>query len=270
MQIKIIYDRDIAFSGYLRNIINMERWPWIRRGPLEKVPKELTKKAIKFSEPIKFSFERHPLADLEEFSKRFKDVLKEGEILHNKEWKRCDREIRLTSNNIEKLVNKYGKFISKSIKEVTKAIWPINEVWLIPSIYSGGTVINNKIFLGFKKRPEEACLRLLVHELIHVNTNQFRKDIEKELRLPTDSDEITTVLLTNKIIDKLNKRFGLDIQHQKLHDYYEKFIAKYKKELYKIGKTKRSYKSLVHTIDKFLEDQGYGGYYQKYLGKRLS
>ncbi|HIG97403.1 MAG TPA: hypothetical protein HA230_03615 [Candidatus Aenigmarchaeota archaeon] len=265
MQIKVVLNKDVAFSGYLRHVLNMERWPWIRRGPLEKVPKELTKKAIKFSGPVKLSFERHPMLDLESFNKEFKNVLDKAEKLHNEEWKKRQKELEITFTSIKDLCDKYGYFITKSIVESTGIKWPAREVWLIPSIYSGGSVVSNKIFIGFENKLKKTYLTLIIHELIHINTDsQFRKNIEGKLRLVSDSNEIATDLLADKVIEKLNNKFRLDIQPQGFHSYFAKFIKKYEKDLNKLGENKKSYESLVFAIDKFLKGKKYSGYYTKF------
>lgn len=265
MQIKVVLNKDVAFSGYLRHVLNMERWPWIRRGPLEKVPKELTKKAIKFSEPVKLSFERHPMLDMENFSKEFKNILYAAEKLHNEEWEKHRDDLEIVSVRVENLCNTYGNFILDSIAKSTGIKWPEREVWLIPSIYSGGTVVDNKIFIGFESMSENAYIGLLVHELIHINVG-FR--FQTNLTLPTDSNEIATDMLTDKVIEKLNNKFRLDIRLQGFHSYFVKFIKKYEKDLNNIGKTERDYKSLVLAVDKFLKNKKYTSYYQNRAFKK--
>ena len=163
------------------------------------------------------------------------------------------------------MCNIYRDFILDSVVEVTGINWPVKEVWLIPSIYSGGSVVDNKIFIGFENRLKKTYLTLIIHELIHINTDShFRKNIENNIRLRADSNEIATCLLTDKIIEKLNNKFRLNIQPQKFHSYYAKLIKHYEKDLNNIGKTKRSYKSLVFAIDRFLKDKNYSGYYTKF------
>lgn len=270
MQIKVVLNKDIAFSGYLRHVLNLERWPWIKRGPLKNVPKELTQRAIKFSESVRFSFERHPMLDIESFNKEFGNILDEAEKLHNEEWKRRQKELEITFTSIKDLCDEYGYFITNSIVESTGIKWPVREVWLIPSIYSGGSVVNNKIFIGSENRLEKTYLTLIIHELIHVNTeSRFRKNIEGRLKLVSDSNEITTDLLANKVIDKLNDKFRLDIQPQGFHSYFAKFIKKYEKDLNKLGGSKKSYESLIFAVDKFLKGKKYSGYYTKFGTKRI-
>jgi len=109
----------------------------------------------------------------------------------------------------------------------------------------------------------------MIHELIHVDTQGCFKNPDKSLRLPTDSNEITTCLLTNKVVEKLNKKFKLNVQPQSFHSYYAEFIKNYKKALENIGKTERGYKSLVLTVDKFLKNKKYTSYYQDRAFRKL-
>jgi len=263
-RIKIVFDKEVAFSGYLRNILNMKRWPWIRRGPLKEVPKDLIEKAIKFSEPVRFSFERHPLKDFGGFSEGFEKILKESEKLHNRAWKKYQKELKAIYKTLRELIKKYGIFLIKSIPEITKRKWFSKEIWLIPSIYSGGTVVNNKIFFGFSlERSKERNLAVLLHEMIHVNTSYVREKNWKKLRFPSDSNEIVTVLLTNKVIDKLNKKFKLKIKPQRF--FAKQKLKEYISELHSIGEHKKSYRTLIYAIDQFLVKKGYQGYYDKYL-----
>ncbi|MEK6887378.1 MAG: hypothetical protein AABX14_00360 [Candidatus Aenigmatarchaeota archaeon] len=262
MKLKLVVNKNIAFACYLWNVLNIERWPWIKRGLMKSVPKELTKRAIGFSAPLMFSFERHPRIDLKNFTRAFESVLSETEQLHDIEWKKERKNIKSNAAIIKNVCDQYGSFIVDSIEETTKIVWTVKEVCIIPSIYSGGTVIGNKIFFGIRNETEDTFIKLLVHELIHVNTQGCFENPSKSLRLPTDSNEITTCLLTNKVIEKLNKKFRLNVQPQLFHSYYAKFIKNYKKALENIGNAGRGYKSLVLTIDKFLKNKKYVSYYQ--------
>jgi hypothetical protein len=263
MKIKVILNKDIAFSGYLWNVLQMKKCPWIKRGPLKKVPEKLIEKTAKFSKPIQFSFERHPSKDFQKFTIGFKKILKEAENLHNKDWEKYKKDIKTAFDINKKLVKKYGNFIEKSIERTTKIKWLLKEIWIIPAIYSGGTVFNNKIFIGFSRdRSENFYLPLLIHELIHLNTNPTGREILENLKLPIDSNEITVVLLTNKVIEKLNEKFDLKIKPQPFHRGQQKFAKKYKIDLQEIGNKKQSYKSLIYAIDKFLSEKNYKSYFQ--------
>lgn len=265
MKLKVKLNKNIAFSSYLRNVINLEKWPWIRRGPFEKIPLSLSKKAADLYEPFKLSFEKHPLKDFEENSKKFKRLVEKVEQLYNKEWQRHQKKLRTIAKILREIVQEYGNFIAKTIPSLTRKKWRYSEVWLIPSLYSGGTVVDNKIFIGYGKNLRERCICLLTHELIHVNEPVAEEDFRKKLKLPMDSREIATVLLTNKIIERLNKKFKLNIPPQGFHTYYEKLIKKYEPGLRKLAKTKKSYIPLIKAVDEFLAKKGYKGYYSKYI-----
>src|SRR3990167_7677517 len=269
MKLKLVVNKDIAFACYLWNVLNIERWPWIKRGLMKNVPKELTKRATQFSAPLMFSFERCPLIDLKNFTKAFENVLSEAEQLHNIAWKKEQKNIKANASTIKNICDQYGSFIVDSIAKTTKIGWTVKEACIIPSIYSGGTAIGNKIFFGIRNEPEDTFIRLVIHELIHVDTQGCFKNPDKSLRLPTDSNEITTCLLTNKVVEKLNKKFKLNVQPQSFHSYYAEFIKNYKKALENIGKTEIGYKSLVLTVDKFLKNKKYTSYYQDRAFRKL-
>lgn len=266
MKLKIVLNKNIAFSSYLRNVINLKNWPWIRRGPLKGIPLKFSREAEKYN-PSKLTYEQHPLKDFEQNSRKVKKLIREVEKIHNQEWQKYQRELRNTAKALKEIAKDYGSFIVKTIATLTKDKWPYSEVWVVPSIYDGGTVVNNKVFIGCDKRPKERFVSLIIHELIHVNQphREEAKKLEKDLKLPTDSREITTVLLTNKVIDLLNKRFKLAISYQQFHPEYRKLITKYESDLKKLRKNKRSYNSLIKAVDEFLVKKKYKGYYSRYI-----
>ena len=268
MKLKVKLNKNIAFSNYLRHVINLERWPWTKRGPLKRIPLVLSKKATEFSSPIRFSYENHPLKDFDGYSKEFRKIIREVEKLHNEEWRKHQEKLKTTARVLREIVKEYGTFIAKTISDLTRYKWPYSEVWLIPSVYSGGTVVDNKVFIGCDEGSKEGFISLVIHELIHVNEpdrNKREKKLEKELKLPTDSREISTVILTNKIIDKLNNKFNLKISHQNFHIYYREFIRKWTLELEEVSKNKNLFNSLVKAVDEFLVKKGYKGYYSRYI-----
>ncbi len=260
MKLKVVFNKDISFSNFLRHIINLHKWPWTRRGPLADLPEDLIREAECFSMPLKLSYERHPLADLREGVKRFKKVIKRAEKIHDKKWKEHLKELWDVRAFLEEVVKKHGDLIVNLIQKTTKIRWPYKEVWIVPSVYVGGTTVDNKIFVGYRNRSEGEVYQLLVHELIHVNTLQQEKELG--LKFPMDSREITTVFFTNKVIRKLNKQLRIGLPFQEFHGYYRHLIRNHENRLRELAKNKRSYISLIKAVDEYLVKVGYPGFYQ--------
>ncbi len=269
MKLKVKLNKDIAFSSYLRNVINATHWPWLRKEFEGKIPLSLLNKAKIFSDPLtlRFSFEKHPLKDFEKYNSDFKDLAKRIEKVHNQEWRKYYKDLKEGEKNLKELIDKYGNFIIKTIPTITKNKWRFLEIWFIPVIYRGGTIFANKVLVGCNKRPKEKILSLLIHELFHVNEppKEKVKRFTRDFKMPRDSREIATVLMTNKLIEKLNKKFKVNIPLQGFHDYFRKMIAKFKPELRKLAESKKSYIPLIKAVDDFLAKKGYRGYYSRYI-----
>jgi len=266
MKLKVVLNKDIAFSNYLRTVINLERRPWLKGGPLKKIPLKLSRKAKEFGWPLEFSFEKHPTKDLNEYIKEFKRIIKQAEKFHNQDWQKHQKELKKTAGILREIACKHGDFIIKTISQITRNKWQYSDIWLVPSIYYGGTIVDNKIFAGYEERTKENFYTLVIHELFHANepSREKMRVFMNKLKLPTDSKEIATVLLTNKAIDRLNKKFNLNIRNQRFHTYYRESIAKLEPELKQLSGRIKSFSSMVISVDKFLTKKKYRGYYSQY------
>lgn len=251
MQLKVIKNKDIAFSGFVRNVIHYGMYDWIKkwqRGPLKRVPLKIAKKASKIFN-FYLSYEKNPKKDLIYWSKETISILKQLEKIHNKEWGKYRGKIEIFTEAMNKLIKKYGEFIVNIIPKKTKIPWKYKEIWIIPSIYYGATTEDNKIFRGVVKpvkelKDVEARIPGLVHELIHVNKQpkylsrlnkeelfELVLDEFKKSKFPNASREITTMVLTNIILESIEKRFGLRLKRQKSHPHYKRLISTIKKDL---------------------------------------
>lgn len=271
-KLKTIKDKNIAFSGFIRNVIHLGMCDWIQKwqkDSLKEVPLELAKRAsIIFN--FHLSYEKHPMKDLKYWSEKVFSIIKELETLHDRKWNEYNKEIEIFTNTHNRLIDKYGDFILKIIPKITKIPWRYIEIWIIPSIYYGATTEDNKIFRGVigkslkKLKDVEGCIPGLVHELIHVNEqsaylSRFNKeqlikyvlDEYSKFKYPNATREITTIILTNAVIDELNKNFGLKIKKQKSHPHYKNLIKKIKKDLDRLLKT-RGFKMCRKEVDKKL------------------
>lgn len=265
--LRVVSDKDVAFAGYLRNVLNLERWPWTRRGPLKDVPDELVRRASEYTMPEGVTYEKHPLQDLKGGSAGFRELAREVEGFHDREWEKYHERLGWTAATAQSIVQSQGPFIAGAIQETTGVNWPCEEVWLVPSISLGGSVVGNKVFLGFTKSgTRDGLSRLSVHELIHVNTREAN-DVYRALsalNLYSDSKEITTVLLTNKVLDSLNDSYGLGIRHQRFHGHYAGQVREYADDLAELSRKHGSYRDLIYAVDGYLTQKGYQGYYEKH------
>jgi len=265
MKLRIISNKDIAFCIWLRNLVNNKRWPWIGRDFVGTVPRGLLEGAAEFSYPPiqSFSFEKHPLEDFDNYSSKFKGFIKKVEKIHSKEWRKYEKDLRSGKKFLSKTIKKYGDFIIKTISKTSKNKWRFSEIWFVPVIYAGGTVVGNKVFVGCNNRTEDKFLNLIIHESFHVNEPP-REEMEKftkNFRLPRDSREIATVLMTNKVINRLNKKFKINLPPQNFHSYFREAIVKFQPGLYKLAENSKSFYSLIKSVDDFLSKKGYKGYY---------
>jgi hypothetical protein len=256
VQLKVVKNKDIAFSGFVRNVIHYGMYNWIRkwqRGPIRRVPLKIAKKASKIFN-FYLTYEENPIKDLVQWSNEAILSLKQLEKIHDEEWKRYKEKIDIFLKTMKKLVKKYGKFIINTIPKRTKIPWKYKEVWIIPSIYFGATTEDNKIFRGVVKpikelKDVEAGIPGLVHELIHVNEQpkylsrlnkeellEYLINEYKKFKFPNASREIATMVLTNIILEDIEKKFGLKLKKQKSHPHYKYVISAIRKDLEKSPK----------------------------------
>jgi hypothetical protein len=142
---------------------------------------------------------------------------------------------------MNELIEKYGDFILKIIPEKTKIPWKYEEAWIIPSIYYGSTTEDNKIFVGvcrpIRELATEKRIPGLVHELIHVNEQEkFLSRFSKEelikyvleekskFKFPNPTREITTMIISNSVIEAIEKRFNLRLERPSFHPHYKNLI----------------------------------------------
>jgi len=251
MRLRVIKNKDIAFSGFVRNVIHYAMYDWIQkwqRGPLRRVPLRTAKKASKIFN-FYLSHERNPKEDLIYWLNETISILEELEKIHNEEWEKHKDKIEILAQTMNEIIKKYGKFIVNIIPKKTKIPWKYKEIWIIPSIYYGATTEDNKIFMGVVKSLKElssveARIRGLVHELIHVNEQpkylsrlskeellRLMLDEFKKFKFPNASREVTTMILTNTILESIEKRFGLKVKKQESHPHYKRIILTIRKDL---------------------------------------
>lgn len=275
MQLKVVKSKDIAFAGFVRNVFHYGIYDWIRKwqkGPLKKIPLKIAKNASKIFN-FYLTYEKSPKKDVLEWSDEALFFLKQLEKFHDKEWKKYESKIEIFTETMNKLIRKYGKFIINIIPKKTKIPWKYKEVLIIPAIYYGATTEDNKIFRGVAKsikelKKVEARIPGLVHELIHVNEQpkylsrlskeemlELTLNEFKEFKFPNASREIATMILTNSILESIEKKFGVKLKKQEFHPHYKRLISLIKRDLEKAPK--EGFKKIRHYVDSLIENVGY-------------
>jgi len=261
MRLKVCFDKDVAFCGYVWHVANLNRWPWTARGPLAEVPKKLAQVAAEITEYPPFHFEHHPAKELSDRTQRVLSIITRLERLFNRQWKKYRRDVEYTHKLILKFKKIYGEEVLRIITEITKIPWTAaraKSIWLIPALYQGGVVFGNKIFIGgYADVSIEKFASVAIHEILHVNTNPVRGKIRLEYK---DSNEIAIVLLTNKIIDLLNRKLEANLSEQDFHVYMRKKLHLLERKLKALGI--KDYISLVKKIDKILKAANFKSTYE--------
>ncbi len=139
---------------------------------------------------------------------------------------------------VEKIYNKYKKFIWEEIPKETKLKWKVKTIKFKESNEkSWSAQKNGTILVGNYYKSLSKILTSIIHESIHINTSRiFKKTFKKE----AIAREIATCILTNKIIRKANKKFGKRFRKNRFDDWYRKYEEKSKKFERK-GKNKNFY-----------------------------
>lgn len=277
MKLRIVKNKDIAFSGFVRNVIHYGMYEWIQKwqkGPLKKVPVRLSKEAsLVFN--FHLSYERHPIKDVISWSKDASSLINKLEKIHDEEWINYKNRIEILVNTMNGLIKEYGNFILRTIPKKTKIPWKYDEVWIIPAIYYGSTTEDNKIFMGVHRsltelRNIQKRVGGLIHELIHVNEqpkylSTFSQEkllkyvIEEraKFRFPNASRELATMVITNSIIKEVEKKFKRKLEKQTSHPRYKNLIKVLKNNLIEL-EGKKGFNSIRKAIDCLIYKEGLG------------
>lgn len=142
------------------------------------------------------------------------------------------------------------RWLKTQIPKQTKINWPRSKVFIFPAVRNWASQKSNKIALGIRPSHllKELDFSLIIHELIHVNTENV---IIKKLKFSRDADEITSTLLTRKITKKINREFRMKISAQELALPF-RHLDKYDEQFNRLADNMNSYKDLVAKVDDFL------------------
>lgn len=175
-------------------------------------------------------------------------------------WKKHREEIEKVLRKLKTTDFKKG-WLKKEIPKTTGIDWPFQKIYIFPGILNWARVSENQLCIGI--RPKYALKKCnliptLIHELIHIN--MWKTKFRQKLFYKRDSEEIATVLLTNKIIRAMNAEFNIRIPDQKLNSpllNLEKFMPRFEKTL----SQSKSYRKSLLKIDRFLKKIKHKPYY---------
>jgi len=231
VNLQVRLDKSVAFQLYLRDTLKSKKWPWLNR-----------KNANISTTTLKIIRSKY-----------------------NSEWLNNQKDISISFQKLEGLTESIkNETILNLISNFTKINWKVKKILVFPAICVGGAVFKRKIFLSFEEDYFNYYLSMLIHELIHFNTDSDFQKIHRELKFPNDSNEITTVLLTNKLLVFLNKSVIKKHAMQKFSIDQYKELAGHIKALNRIGKVNNDFKKLILAVDLYLSNHKYKGYYKKY------
>jgi len=154
-------------------------------------------------------------------------------------------------NEVFEVYEKYKKVLWKDIPRLTGVKWKIKKVgfrkWKKPYWSTKGKTI----LIGGRK-PMKKFLCSTVHEMIHIDT--LNNKIRKEINLSKKSlyaFEIVTIILTNNIVRKINKKYNKRFAIQHFDIPYKKYEQRYR-EFSKLEKNK-NFKEFYEAVRKRLK-----------------
>ena len=235
---KIIFQKNkkLAFE----NFYNQLKFQRIYPSPLDSfdIPEQLVKQA-----------ERLRDLKIKKFNNTQKESYKKIVAKHNELWNWYSKDLN-TVARLLKIQTQLRQWLKTQIPGQTKINWPYNEVFIFPAIRNWASQNGNKIALGIRPNHllKELDISLIIHELIHVNTESI---LTKKLKFSRDSNEITATLLTRKITKKINQKFRMKVFPQEFAVPF-RHLEKYNEQLKHLADNVNSYKDLVVKVDDFL------------------
>ena len=191
----------------------------------------------------------------------YEETKSEVSELFDKLWKSKEKETESVLGLLNESVKKYDNWLIRQPPIFTGIPWHYEEVFVYPNIHSWATKAGNYISVGITPSHflREELVPVLIHELVHINTDQVKLDY---LKYPQDSDEIANTLLTNKIIQAMNKQFNILVPDLKLAAPFREY-NKYANDLAKIVENADNFSSVAEKVDQFLISKAHLEIYKK-------
>ncbi len=184
------------------------------------------------------------------------------ENIFNKHWPKYSERIKENHEVISGFLDKYREKVLTMIPKLTGFDWPYPDIKIFSSLISWAGAKDNEIAIGVE--PDNFIrlfiVPVLIHELIHINLRG--RERQKNVRFTEDSEEIIDTLLVNKILTKLNKKYGEDLPYLR----FSMPLRIYKKnlpELKNIVNGKKDYYSYEIEIDRFLKKHYHSAVYDR-------
>lgn len=248
MHFEVKLDEAASSKVYIREVINSYRMPWLLMHVGKNIDKETLDAAKDLSAPLYFSLITPE--ELDTYVSKFKFVFDRLLKFHHNYWSDNLVNLHEVNNMAKKIITEYGDAIVEEICLHTDIKWRINKIVIYPAAYMGGTVQKNEIYVGINNKTEDDCIGVLIHELVHINTDEEYKRLQSQFRSGEAIKEIAATLITNKVIDALNKKFGLNYIHQEISAEQRKDFGKIYKELDARNKNANNFRSILIELDK--------------------
>ena len=237
MEIIIEKNKEYAFQSFFRKLKAEHKGKPGMFANLE-IPQDLVNRAGPLS-----GIKKDELNDAQ------KEVRNEAERFFERLWSLKQSEIDNVLNLLM-TAGEYFDWLTKKIPDYTDLVWPYEKIFIYPNIHSWATKAGPYMSVGIAPRRflEEDFVPVLVHELIHVNTDNLKYP---DLRYPQDADEIADGLVTNKIVHELNSEFGVSIRDLNLPwplRSYDKDLG----YLNDITVGRNSFREILKEVDDFL------------------
>lgn len=244
---KIVFQKNKKLS--FENFYNQLKFQRLYPSPLEgfDIPEQLVKQAEGFRD-----------LRIKKFNNTQKESYKKIVAKYNELWDLYNKDI----NDVAQLLKKQRQlwqWLKTEIPKQIKINWSYNEVFIFPAVRNWASQKRNKIALGIRPihLSKELDISLIIHELIHVNTENI---LTEKLKYSRDADEITSTLLTRKITKNINQKFRMKVSAQKLAVPFHN-LEKYNKQFDHLANNTNSYKDLLVKIDDFLTKIGHKAHY---------
>lgn len=225
MQLQVILNHDLSLEHVLDVKKKSKKEPYLLRGPLINLP---TRNILNW---------------------------------HSKEWVSYEYELETSQKILSNVITKYGKDIINLIPKTTKIPWQIETVNIVPSIDTGAATDGTIIYFGINNWEEADYLEVLIHELIHINIKSKLAKLKKILKQPRDSEEIVVVLLSNKIIHKLNEKNDLKLPDAVFLTWQRDLLKGNENNLKDLSNTTSSFEELIIKVDQYLGNKKIKGYF---------